>query len=349
MRPVAPATTQRQAGVAQRHALTACAFMEADNSEESSHVGGWGVEELDGYGQVTFSIEQGPSGLRFLTHWALVTSFANALMVCFGYHGSASGLRRVVLLCMVPYLVAACQLFFAVTALVFEVELSCLRAFSYLDDYQDFLLDSAPFLADVGARGLFFLLQGFMWLLFSSTQEPQHLVIGSWLVIVAVFDCCVHNGWMARRVIAKTRQVSAGGQRDLQMDFQETPSESPRVLGPGGRLPDTEGVDREGTNLSKGSKASKASMLSKMSKASNVSRARSNMSSVVAPATPVTSALPPLGGLQADACPWGAQAEACHFQALEKAKVNGPLSAVPEQKVHPAFDQREHKSCCEMM
>lgn len=177
--------------------------MPLDGSESGSSLGAWSVGELDpahgtgGFAQATYAIEQGPPGLRLLAQWAAVTSCVNSTMVCAGVPQFRG---------MLTSLVATCQAAFAVTAWMFEVELACVKLLPFLNAFQDLLLDKTPFLADVGARGLFYFLQGFLWLPFASFEEPHHLVAGIWLGVVGIFHVCVYLDWMPRRILAKARR-----------------------------------------------------------------------------------------------------------------------------------------------
>lgn len=156
----------------------------------------------------TRSIEQGQPGLRLMSQWALIITCVNSTLVCAGFPpGSTSGVLRSAASGCLPYMLAACQVFFAITAWVFEVELSCLGRLCFLNSYQNFLLQNAPFLAELGARGFLYLLQGVIWLLFVSPDEPQHLVICLWLAVVASFQFCAHYNFMSRRVVNKTYAV----------------------------------------------------------------------------------------------------------------------------------------------
>lgn len=195
--------------------------------ESDTSLGGWTLDEIGGHAQAqaTFSIEQGQIGLRFLTQCAVVTSCVNSAMVCIGFPGSSAGLLRsaahlTTVLCIVPYIVALCQCFLALTAALFEVEVSFVQKIRILNAYQDLLLDQIPCIAEVLGRGLFYLLQGITWLLFFSIEEPQHLVIGAWLTVVAVFHVCVHLNCLPRRIMAKTRRHPVDSQRDIAIDAE---------------------------------------------------------------------------------------------------------------------------------
>jgi len=195
------------------------------DSDGGSSLDRWDIEELDSNIQVcTYSIEQGPIGLRLLTLCAVTTSCVNSLLVCAGVPGSSAGALRSAtsgFTRILPYTVALCQIVLAFSAAVFEVDLSMLQEIDVLDQYQDFLLDRLPFLTEVLPRGLFYFLQGIVWLLFTAAEEPQHLVIVIWLSMVAVFHVCVHLQFLPCRVLAKTRRSSVDFQRDLRLEPEQ--------------------------------------------------------------------------------------------------------------------------------
>jgi len=189
---------------------------------DGSSLGDWNIEEFGVQGQVTYPIEQGQAGLRFLSLCALATSCLNSVLVYIGYHGpdevpsTEVGSSSAVLTCTL----ATFELLLALGSSVFEFELCCMIKVRPLGALQDFLLDHMPCLADVYGRGLFYLLQGMIWIIFSAAQaELPHLVVGVWLIMVGIFDFMVHCNVLPRRVLAKTRKKR--GDRELTLDSAE--------------------------------------------------------------------------------------------------------------------------------
>lgn len=202
-------------------------------SEAGSSLGLWGVDELDGslcdgHSQATYPIEQGSQpGLRLFTQCAAATSCLNATMVCAGFPRPNLGVMHSVAMGILPYFVAVCQVFFVLTTWVFEVDLASVRRFSAIDAFQDLLLHQTPWLADIGVRGIVYFVQGVVWLLFVSLEEPHHFVIGMWLIAVAICDFSVHFNLLPRLTFLKTRQVLV----DTALHAEEVPTPAPPQIG----------------------------------------------------------------------------------------------------------------------
>lgn len=177
------------------------------------------AEELEGGPSHRF--EQSQSGVCFLAQCALATSCVNAIMVFTGLPGTVGGVMRSSTFEAVPIAVAACQLLFAISLWLFEMELSWVERFPVLTALQDAIVHIIPCLAGVGHRSLFYTVQASVWLLYFSADEPQHLVISLWLTVVAFFHVCACFNLMPRHVITKTSRFPADCRQAIGLDAEE--------------------------------------------------------------------------------------------------------------------------------
>jgi len=166
---------------------------------------------------MTYAMEQGQGGLRFLTLTGLLASCMNSVLVCIGCTGAADDDTGT--LFFLPAAIAVFQAFLACTCSLFELELAWLQRCKLLNCYQDYLVVFLPCFADVSGRGLVYLLQGVIWSLLCTVHELNHLVVGLWLLVVSICHFGVHCECLPKTVLRKRRRH--GVSREMHMEGEE--------------------------------------------------------------------------------------------------------------------------------
>lgn len=166
---------------------------------------------------MTYAIEQGQGGLRFLTLSGLVASGVNSVLVCIGCTGAADDDTGT--LFFLPFAIAVFQAFLACTCCLFELELPWMQRFKLLSCYQDYLVVLLPCFAEVSGRGLVYLLQGVIWALLCTVHELNHLVVGLWLLVVSICHFGINCDCLPKTVLWKRRRQ--GVSREMHMEGEE--------------------------------------------------------------------------------------------------------------------------------
>jgi len=127
-------------------------------------------------------IELGSTPVRFC---ASLAGLISAVRAC-GYLLNPLGLVTY----SVGYVLAAYQLLFSITTVLFEVKIEWVQSLGALDSYQNTLIEKAKFTSEIVGRGLFFLFQGTLWLCFGSHWSDWWC--GASMVFVGVMFLLVH-------------------------------------------------------------------------------------------------------------------------------------------------------------
>eukprot|EP00441_Pelagodinium_beii_P017251 CAMPEP_0197659860 /NCGR_PEP_ID=MMETSP1338-20131121/49454_1 /TAXON_ID=43686 ORGANISM="Pelagodinium beii, Strain RCC1491" /NCGR_SAMPLE_ID=MMETSP1338 /ASSEMBLY_ACC=CAM_ASM_000754 /LENGTH=274 /DNA_ID=CAMNT_0043236993 /DNA_START=71 /DNA_END=893 /DNA_ORIENTATION=+ len=130
------------------------------------------------------TIQQGPEGLRMVSFAAGSASSAWVLLAILN--------PLKIVFSPVTYVLSAYILLFSVSTMLFEAPPAYIEQYPALDQYQDLLIDKAPFISETLGRGLFYVFVGTLWLAQVSITSILTLVIGLFMVFCGVANIVVH-------------------------------------------------------------------------------------------------------------------------------------------------------------
>lgn len=147
-------------------------------------------------------IEQGPTGVRVL---AFVGGIGSLCLSALHLINPGN------IIMLFSYAVAVYQAIFALTTMLFEVKPEWVEKVTWLGEYQDILVRECRFITLVGGRGLFYIFQGSLWIVFCQNlvAEIAELVVGLYLCLIGALHVLMHFGIMPQHIAAKARGYHA--------------------------------------------------------------------------------------------------------------------------------------------
>lgn len=155
-------------------------------------------------------LEQGPAGVRFL---AFLGSCASIALAIFGVINAGELVTT-----PVHYLITFYQLAFALSTALFEADPEHIAKIDGLNTYQNMLIDKCAFMCTATGRGLFYIFQASLWLVFASLSNIFTLAVGLYLVFIGVLHLLMGVGIMPEHVVEtiRKRRLSQGAMSSME-------------------------------------------------------------------------------------------------------------------------------------
>jgi len=147
-------------------------------------------------GQVKGHIEQGPIWMRLIAFGAGVASIASQFIHIFGFREG-----------FVSFILHGYLLLFALTTMLFEAKPEWVSKVNGASGYLDLLIKHCGFLCHAAGRGLFYIFQSTLWMLFFEDGDPLRLLVLSvslCLAFVGFLCILMHFGIMPHHIVDKT-------------------------------------------------------------------------------------------------------------------------------------------------
>eukprot|EP00927_Polykrikos_kofoidii_P027173 TRINITY_DN24008_c0_g1_i1.p1 TRINITY_DN24008_c0_g1~~TRINITY_DN24008_c0_g1_i1.p1 ORF type:complete len:252 (-),score=40.37 TRINITY_DN24008_c0_g1_i1:38-793(-) len=164
----------------------------------------------DAGAEIMNEIEQGPSGVRILSFFVSVASAALGILCLVDIFSSIGH--------PILYLISVYQFIFALTTCLFEapperIEQLEAKTGIQISTYQDKMIKHAGFLTILLGRGLFYIFQGSMWLVFASLLSISgifKIAVGLSLCFIGILHLLMAKGIMPHAVVSKIRHTYRG-------------------------------------------------------------------------------------------------------------------------------------------
>lgn len=176
---------------------------------QAQHYAGVALSQVKGAPMALLNVvEQGPDGVRLLAFGAGVASLVMSALTI---------INPLNALAIIMYTLAAYQVIFAISTMLFEMNPEWMNAekpfkeapfarIPGIEGYQKMLMEYCSFLTLNGGRGMFYIFQGSLWLLFAdSLEEIPQICVGAFQVFIGALHVGMHFGIMPQHVALKMK------------------------------------------------------------------------------------------------------------------------------------------------
>lgn len=162
------------------------------------HYAGMAMAYAGGAGQAFVGcIEQGPAGVRFLAFLASTASAVLSVMNLIDLRGLFSP---------VQYIISGFQFIFALSTMLFEAKPEWIEKLgTWVNKYQEMLIEYCNFLTTCWGRGGFYIFQGTTWLINAGLGNLDDLIVGLFLFFIGALTVAMHFGIMPQSIAAKAK------------------------------------------------------------------------------------------------------------------------------------------------
>merc|ERR1740121_1161094 len=99
------------------------------------------------------------------------------------------------------------KILFAVSTMLFEIPPEYMEKVSFMNKYQNMLIEYFAFLTTNIGRGTFYLFQGTSWLMMFEFGDFIDGMVGVYMCIIGVLHVLMHFGIMPQHIAAKMKDA----------------------------------------------------------------------------------------------------------------------------------------------
>lgn len=152
--------------------------------------------------QILALIEQGPTGIRFLSFLGGVAQSVLSFMALFGHFFSLG-----MIFSPIDFGLCFYQFFFGLSVAIFEMPPWMVESISMADDWQEIICEQCVFMTHTRGRGFFYGFLSSLWLYQSACDfGPVGLLVGIYLGLIAVIHFLLSMGFTGLEIAQKIRR-----------------------------------------------------------------------------------------------------------------------------------------------